>query len=558
MKKLILLSLIIITLSLFLQTKTARAQYFCLTFNTNQFAYVFEHLEGQFLFSGESPYGVAGLHAGENTLSRTAVTRYTYLANSLAYIDFRIYPKSPSSYPIKIELSVYGTNQTVYTSEATLNSFPQGQWSPFLTFGVGGVQSYAFTLRVTQTSNSDPLQKFVLFVDKVCFAEPFPTPIPNPTLVPPTVTRTPSNTPQHTLVPTNSPPPTTTRTPTITRTPSATAATHTPSPTAGAGTPTDTPAPPSVTGTLAPLLSGSFPTPTPNRPNLHFPFPVPIFPTPAVVVPSPISDYIPATAPVATSYAGNPVGMIQVPLEDSLTKVAAYQAGVLGWATQVFLDAEGTPMADLRNQAHQIGSGIGGFFVVLRGLRDSVGQTGDLVVILLLVLAFNIMIRIVTFVLTFVFFAWRLIRMMITFIAQTPAIFIFLVIVVIIIGILIISGARSDSLPVAGGGTITTLTPTSTGSVTATATLLPIEATATSRFQGFRQTPTPIPLNMTPVFGITLPPDVSGQTADRIINTYRAANTATNGMVDVLAFIMVAGVTIGLGIRLVGRLNRDK
>jgi len=77
MKKLILVSLIII-LSLFFQKKTAQAQYFCLTFNTNQFAYVFEHLEGIFLFSGESPYGVAGLHAGENSLSRTALTRYTY------------------------------------------------------------------------------------------------------------------------------------------------------------------------------------------------------------------------------------------------------------------------------------------------------------------------------------------------------------------------------------------------------------------------------------------------------------------------------------------------
>jgi hypothetical protein len=285
---------------------------------------------------------------------------------------------------------------------------------------------------------------------------------------------------------------------------------------------------------------------------------VPVFPTPAFIIPSPLPDYVQATAPVATAYAGNPVGIIQIPLEDSLTKVAAYQAGVLGWATQIFIGANGTPMADMRNQAHQIGSGIGGFFRVLRGIRDSVGQTGDLVVILLIVLAFNIMIRIMTFILTFIFFAWRLIRMMITFIAQTPAIFISLVIVVIIIIVLIISGARSDSQPVAGGGTITTLHPTSTGSVTATTTLLPIEATATSRFQGFRATPTPIPLNMTPIFGITLPADISGQTADRIINTYRAANTATNGMVDVLAFIIVAGVTIGLGIRLVGRLNRDK
>src|SRR5512143_176552 len=101
------------------------------------------------------------------------------------------------------------------------------------------------------------------------------------------------------------------------------------------------------------------------------------------------------------------------------------------------------------------------------------------------------------------------------------------------------------SLPVAALADTPTPTPTRTPfpTWTPTATLIPLSPTATSKYQGFRLTPTP--LHITPEPTLVAQFDTAGSTgtfADTIINAYRAMNVS--GVGDFVSFIVVALVIV--------------
>jgi hypothetical protein len=101
------------------------------------------------------------------------------------------------------------------------------------------------------------------------------------------------------------------------------------------------------------------------------------------------------------------------------------------------------------------------------------------------------------------------------------------------------------SVPVAVLADTPTPTPTRTPfpTWTPTATLIPLSPTATSKYQGFRLTPTP--LHITPQATLQAQFDTSGSTgtfADTIINAYKAMNVSNVG--DFVSFIVVALVIV--------------
>lgn len=527
----------------------AHAQgFYCIT-DTPANATMWAAAVGIFQTAGSSPYGVEGFHAvGVDIHSENVRIVRNYQYNKIVRIDFRVYFTAKTEIPVRFEFTPmvgYVPRSQFVVQQASYQLY---EWNSY-TQQFPGVDSTELQVDIVQTSSiPDTAQAFVVIVDRVCFQTPSNEATRTPT--PPTQTRTPTATSQYTPPPTNTPRPTTTLTPSLTRTPNPLTPTKTPSPSPGAGTPTALPQ-----NTLEPLVSGHFPTPSPQSSDLRFPFPVPRLPNPGMVAPSAIPARTTATAALATAFRGDVSGVALIPVEGALTSVAQYSGAVKAWSTQVFLDAQGTPMADLRNQANQIGGNIGGFFYVLRTMRESIGQTGDLVVILLIVIGFNILVRIIVFVISFVFFMWRALMVLIRLVSQSPGAAVFLIALIFVIVILIAASATPGNFSEATPVALATRTPTGTITLTVTTTLLPIVPTATSRFIGFRPTPTALTLATVPfVVGDAF----DGTSADYAINTYRTLNTMSGGLVDFIAFIALVAIALVVGVRLVRILNASK
>lgn len=484
-----------------------------------------------------------------------------YLRKSITSLNISVWTTSLTENLPTVSFEIYDTTTTAYppifTASTPLYLLTAQTWIDY-EFEFGYITSDRINLSLVQyTQLGDGPDVFYVRINRICFSEPEAYASNTPTPV--TVTAIPTVTPQATAPNTRTSVPTWTRTPTRTRTPGT--ATPTKTGTVGPGTITHTPTDPYDWTPPPGLNSGPFPTPTPRVPQLRWELPVPVFMTPDLSIPTLIPARATSTAPSAGTAVGYVGGgsVIGIDVGGISTQVSQYRDGVFAWQTQVYLDAEGTPMAALRDQANLIANNIGGFFYVLRSVRDATGQIGDLVVVLLGLIAFNIIVRLSVFGIGLVLFLWRALRSLIDLVAKTPALLIMLVIVIIIIVLLIIAGGANSGDWDEATLTLTTPVATSTGTITATHTLLPISPTPTPKFRGFRMTPTPIPINTTPIFDVSVGmPDISGQTADQVINGYKSLNTGTRGAIDLLAFMALAAITIGMAVRLINRLNKDK
>lgn len=508
-----------------------------------------------------SPPGLYGFRSvagsGVGVDYQVAKLLRNYGQNPIIELTFSVYIGSLTEIQPYIYIELRKNFGTVGNAFRVLPSFQAQNWQTF-NVAFSSILSDQIEITIQQNSASgDAPSAFYVRIDQICWGYPYSQFTSTPTPV--TVTNTPTFTPQATQRYTNTPISTWTRTPTNTRTPGT--ATPTKTGTVGPGTITPTPTDPYDWTPPPGLNSGPFPTPTPRTPQLRWVLPVPVFMTPDLSVPTLIPQRSTSTPPLAGTAVGAVSGsnVIGVDLSDSLTRVADYRSDIFAWQTQVFLDADGTPMADLRNQANLIANNIGGFFYVLRSVRDATGQIGDLVVVLLGLIAFNIIIRLSVFGIGLILFLWRALRSLIDLVSKTPALLLLLVIIVIVIVLIIVLGGASAGDWASPTLTLETPVATSTGTITATHTLLPISPTPTPQFRGFRMTPTPIPINTTPIFDVSVGmPDISGQTADQVINGYKTLNTGTRGAIDLLAFMALAGITIGMAVRLINRLNKDK
>ncbi len=121
--------------------------------------------------------------------------------------------------------------------------------------------------------------------------------------------------------------------------------------------------------------------------------------------------------------------------------------------------------------------------------------------------------------------------------------------------LLILAGALLVGGSVALADTPTpTATRTPFPTWTPTGTLRSLQPTATSKYQGFRLTPTPLTLMPMPTleeqFDMT---SSTGTFADTIINAYKTMNT--NGVGDFVSFVVVALVVVVYLVRVQKRLT---
>jgi len=248
---------------------------------------------------------------------------------------------------------------------------------------------------------------------EICYSlADVPTRTPLPTIPPTFLTRT--------ATPTRTP--TRTRTPTATRTATATFTPITLTPTASAtasSTPLET-ATPSPASTLpnAPLNTPDVPSNAcadPDRPCDRFPQPV--FPTLALVLPTqvPRANYtltpLPSMTSRANSSTAQPTGVVIA--ADIGTQVALLPAQIGLDATHVLRDALGTPV-DTGNTVYQLGSSVGATFGLFRQFAaygTGIGRSGDILVVLIALIAFNLLIR-------FILFAIPIVRMLLNMIIR--------------------------------------------------------------------------------------------------------------------------------------------
>jgi hypothetical protein len=240
-----------------------------------------------------------------------------------------------------------------------------------------------------------------------------PTRTPLPTIPPTFLTRT--ATPTRTA--TRTPTPTRTRTATATRTASATFTPITLTPTASS-TPLET-ATPSPASTLpnAPLNTPDVPSNAcadPDRPCDRFPQPV--FPTLALVLPTPVprANHTLTPLPSMTRAADAPANTTPVVIAADIgTQVALLPAQIGLDATHVLRDALGTPV-DTGNTVYQLGSSVGATFGLFRQFAaygTGIGRSGDILVVLIALIAFNLLIR-------FILFAIPIVRMLLNMIIR--------------------------------------------------------------------------------------------------------------------------------------------
>lgn len=97
-----------------------------------------------------------------------------------------------------------------------------------------------------------------------------------------------------------------------------------------------------------------------------------------------------------------------------------------------------------------------------------------------------------------------------------------------------------------------TLTPLPT--LTPTGTLIPIQPTATSRWEYFRATPSPMVLPTLAPHSTLAIKDGAGSLADSVVNHYKAINSTH--VADIGAFILVAMIVVAMLLRIQNKITR--
>ncbi|MCE7947211.1 MAG: hypothetical protein DYG88_07255 [Chloroflexi bacterium CFX4] len=241
---------------------------------------------------------------------------------------------------------------------------------------------------------------------QICFLQqmnPTPTPILY-TPFPRTTTPTASSTPTRSVTPTSMPTYTPTQTLTFTPVTHTATASLTPSITLTASEtvpPSETPI-----STLP-----SEPVPSPQLPqnacadpdNPCAIFPEPVFPTVALVMPTLVGTVNYTLSPLPSMTAvGTPSGQttaVAIELMEVATQVGLLQAELGMEATRILLDAQGTPV-DVANAAYTFGGSIGGFFGIVRQFSEhgtGIGRTGDILLVIIALIAFNLLVRLLLF-----------------------------------------------------------------------------------------------------------------------------------------------------------------
>lgn len=227
-----------------------------------------------------------------------------------------------------------------------------------------------------------------LWIDQVCF---YPASV-DPTRTP--ITELETSTPLYTYTPTSSLTPTRTL-----------VSTWTPPPTSTTGGPTDTLVP-TWTAEHATVPSSLITTPEGfDNPGCIDPsnpcplFPVPVFPDVSISTLTPVGvpdTLTPLPSITMRAYAvGGGITGTPYPVENMATSIA--MMSTIGAPAAVFTNLEGTP-TDLRQTTYEIGATIGGLFGFFRSTASGDwGRIGTIITFLIALIALNLMIRLVFF-----------------------------------------------------------------------------------------------------------------------------------------------------------------
>ncbi len=331
----------------------------------------------------------------------------------------------PQSRPLELEAAlVYfdGTMRHVsgYVERMYVPSFDYGSWQTDIFMPPSDVSGIINRISVSIRGYPQTVSQWMsvgVALTQVCFLSVYgtpPTPVPGtPGTNTPTMTRTPTRTA------TATPMPTSTRTPT----PTATPLTHTPTPFTHTPTlsPSDTPAPSATI--ISTLDHGPLPSPVlpenacADPANPCRTYPQIVFPTLSIQMPAPIGTVsytltpLPSMTSRANSSTAQPTGVVIA--ADIGTQVALLPAQIGLEATHVLRDALGTPV-DTGNTVYQLGSSVGATFGLFRQFAaygTGIGRSGDILVVLIALIAFNLLIR-------FILFAIPIVRMLLTMIIR--------------------------------------------------------------------------------------------------------------------------------------------
>lgn len=413
---------------------------------------------------------------------------------------------------------------------------------------------------------------FDVKASRLCGVNSFPTPTPTPTntLPPPTATPGPTNTPYPTVTPrpTNTATRTRTPVPTWTPFPNTLPPSWTPAPTSTPGGDTDTPVPtytvtPSPTAVIptqepmhSTLAEPSYSTPKPPNDECTDPtdpceyFPPLIWPEIGLESPTPVAllptlTGLPSITPAIAATNGTPgYEPVEVRrLATAITNIDYAQQTVQ--AGPALIDAEGTPVY-VAQKVYEIGATVGGFWSIVRGIADSdLGPIGGFLIFLIAMIMLNVTFRLILF---FVPIIIKIVQFVLGIIGAVLKVLLFLGAIAVVM----------LSFPTQVKAQDPTTTPIPVSTFTPTPTLYAIPPTSTSPYQGFRQTPTPIPYvqQFDPdSFGLNSE-EGAGQLADVIINSYRFMNSSS-GIMDMFSFALLVGVCVVLLINIHRRLTKD-
>lgn len=453
-------------------------------------------------------------------------------------ITFHIWAAGWDMWPMYAYLSLYVSGQLSGNFNTfTFNTNEDGQQ---VTSAWPNQRADIAVVDIKLPYDTDTVDPFFLQVEEICYEADFNTLVWNP--------------------PTSTPPPTSTNpAPTSMPIPSSTATrTRTPAP-SGTPVPTITPGGPTLTpsNTLPPTYNYDGPTspptfspddaigvqnpfnsPTPRPPNNGYPFQGPNFPTLQLPSPTPIPFLPTLTLIPAVIVTGTPNSM-PVAIAQISTQIGGVAQQAQAWSTQIVRDGQGTALPSIANQANRIGSEVGGAFAVIRAIPQGIGRAGDIVLFLILLIAFNLLLRLFIFIFTVLEWLFR----------QAKAIFsmVFGFFTMILIVFMVVAMLTTNIHAQAQS-------PTATPTLTLTPTLLPINPTATSPYGYFRDTPTPYSIHPESLPNYFDTSGTTGTFADTIINGYRSFGAVA----DFISFIAMAAIAVMLLVRLFKRMNKPE
>jgi hypothetical protein len=312
--------------------------------------------------------------------------------------------------------------------------------------------------------------------------------------------------------------------------------------------PTDTPIPPQPTQEpqMSTLAAYAMNTPEPPNtdcmdwtdpcklwPDLNLPDPGIISPTAVAILPT--LTALPSLTPAQFGTTGTPVTISELfQLSTAVDQLTQIQRDV------PLTDGNGQTVS-IPQRVYEAGTQMGGFFAVVRGLMESdLGPAGGLLLILFAMLILNIQVRILLFVVPIVI---KIIQFILNLIGNILKLIPF---IMLLSALLVLAGPAGAQAP--------TSTPPPTWTITPT--LHAPEATPTSKYQGLRPTPSPLPalptLNIRGQFNSD---GLAGQIADQAINSYRFFNSG--GLLDMVGFAILLIFCLVLAANAYKRLTRD-